>query len=101
MSSRARVVGAMATAAVIIGTALIVVGTRHHSPPAFEEHLPRRPTRSTLPSTGVSSPADLARVLCRAAVPAPLFSSEPTTVGNFRDTTTGGTRAPSQDTLYP
>jgi hypothetical protein len=102
MTRRERLLAGVAVAVVITATggALVYVGTRGHGSPGFEEHLPRL-SGSTVPSTGVSSPADLARVLCRAAVPAPLFSSRATTVGNFRDTTTGGTRAPSQDTLYP
>ncbi len=100
MQRSKRLLVGVAAAAVAIGAgaALIYVGTRGHTQPRFEEHLPHSPNPTLRPAT---SRADLAKVLCQVAVPAPLFSSEPTTVGTFRDTTTGGTQVPSQDTLYP
>jgi hypothetical protein len=89
----------LAVAAVAAGGTLVYFGSRGHGHPQLVEHLPRL-QNSTLPNAGVSSPADLARVLCQSAIPGPLFSSEPTTVGELRATTMG-TRPPTQDTLYP
>lgn len=60
------------------------------------------PTTGSLatPLSPPPSAADRAEALCRATLQN-VFSATATTVGNLRDTTTGGTRPPSQNTMYP
>lgn len=56
--------------------------------------------RVSTPPTTVASAVLRAQALCHSELH-DVFSAQATTVGGFQDTTTGGTRPPSQDTMYP